>query len=292
MKKTIILFVILVLSLVNEPLYACTGLYYADDNVVLAASNLDWFDPVTKIWYRPAEEDNYGVIYFGADGSPLFGMNEKGLFFQRFMNSYLKVTESLDKPFCERPLFHKIMQECATVEEATAILSQYNLKELERAKMFFGDLQGQSMIVEGDDIIKKQGSFQICRALLTNAALGKPGYQNDIYQKAKSMIEGKTAIVELFRDALQEVRAENEMPTVCSGVFDLKNGIISLYCYHDFDNVYTINFEDALREGKRTVEIPDLFPGNDKANKHNLLMAERVLPVLFVPMVDTTGKVY
>ena len=257
-------------------LNACTGLYYSDDNTILAASNLDWFDPIAKIWYIPSQNGKYGVIYFGTDGAPQYGMNEKGLFFQRQLNSYVKVTSSAQKPFCERSLFHKILQECSDTEGVTEILNQYNLKELERAKIFFGDLNGNSMIVEGDHVIKKQGKYQICRALLSHSQLNQRGYQQNIYHKAESMIKGKTATISLFREILQKVSAQKQNPTVCSSVLDLKNGIIFLYYFHDFHNAYRIDFGEEIKKGQRVIEMHELFPENKKANDYRKMLAQKM----------------
>ena len=276
MRTLYIFITLIILSFCHVSLYACTGLYYSDDNIILAGSNLDWFDPVAKIWYIPSQEDKYGVIYFGTNGAPQYGINEKGIFFQQQMNSYVKVTISGQRPFYEGSLFHKILQECTDIEEVIEVLNQYNLKELERAKIFFGDLNGNSMIAEGDNIIKKHGRYQICRALLSKSQMNQPGYQYNIYKKAESMIKGKTASIDLFRETLQEVSAQKHNPTVCSSVFDLKNGNIYLYYYHDFQNVYTINFKEALKKGQRVIEIHELFPKNKKAYKYRKIISEQM----------------
>jgi len=276
MRSLYIFISVFILSFCHVSLYACTGLYYSDDDIILAGSNLDWFDPVAKIWYIPSQEDKYGVIYFGTNGAPQYGVNEKGIFFQRQMNSYVKVTISGQRPFYEGSLFHKILQECTDLEEVIEVLNQYNLKELERAKIFFGDLNGNSMIVEGDNIIKKHGRYQICRALLSNSQINQPGYQYNIYKKAESMIKGKTASIDLFRETLQEVSAQKRNPTVCSSVFDLKNGIIYLYYFHDFRNVYKIDFNEEIKKGQRVIEIHELFPKNKKANKYRKIISEQM----------------
>ena len=276
MRSLYIFISLFILSFCHVSLYACTGIYYSDDNIILAGSNLDWFDPVAKIWYIPSQEDKYGVIYFGTNGAPQYGTNAKGLFFQRKINSYVKVSRSTHKPFYEGSLFHKIMQECASIEEVIEVLNQYNLKELERAKIFFGDLNGNSMIAEGDNIIKKQGKYQISRALLCQSQMNQPGYQYNIYKKAESMIKGKTASIDHFRKTLQKVCAQKQNPTVCSSVFDLKNGNIYLYYFHDFQNVYTINFKEALKKGQRTIEVHELFPDNKRANEYRAMITEKM----------------
>ena len=75
MKLPNIFILVLLLSFSQVSLYACTGIYYSDDNITLAGSNLDWFDPVAKIWFIPSQEDKYSVIYFGTNGAPQYGVS-------------------------------------------------------------------------------------------------------------------------------------------------------------------------------------------------------------------------
>jgi predicted choloylglycine hydrolase len=64
----------------------------------------------------------------------------------------------------EGVLFRKIMEECATVEEAVAVLDKYNFIALQRARMFLADRSGASAIVGwiGGKLksIRDTGNFQ------------------------------------------------------------------------------------------------------------------------------------
>lgn len=267
---------ILILVVCATTSNACTGICYSDESVTLAACNLDWADPVARIWFIPGQNKKHGVVYFGTDGAPAYGMNEKGLFFQGLINSYVKASKSYDKPFYEGPLFHKIMQECASLDEVANMLSRYNLKELERAKLFFGDINGNSMIAEGDNIARKQGPYQICRALLTQSQPTKPKYQYRFYKNADAMLRNKKVSKDLLRQALKRICENGYNRTVCSSVFDLRNGSVSLYYYQDFDNAYTFNIAEELDKGRRTVEILDLFPNNKRANEYRHSLSQKI----------------
>ncbi|MCK5764918.1 MAG: hypothetical protein KAH26_02990, partial [Bacteroidales bacterium] len=53
---------------------ACTVFYIYKDGRVLAASNEDWSDPNTKMWFYPASADSHGWVKFGfAGGFPQAG---------------------------------------------------------------------------------------------------------------------------------------------------------------------------------------------------------------------------
>jgi len=255
---------------------ACTGIYYADEHVTFAACNLDWADPVTRMWFISGQKDKYSVVYFGTDGAPAYGINEKGLFFQGLLNSYVNASKSYDRPFNEGPLFHRIMQGCASLEEVADMLSRYNLKELERAKLFFGDINGNSMIAEGDDIVMKQGAYQICRAMLTQSQPTKPKYQYMFYKKAEAMLKGKKVNKDLLREALKRTCENSYNRTVCSSIFDLRSGSVSLYYYQNFNDVYTFNIAEELKKGRRTIEMVNLFPNNKRADEYRHSLSQKM----------------
>ncbi len=59
----------------------------------------------------------------------------------------------------------KVMEEAGTGEEAREIFSAWYCEDEYRAQYLIGDAQGGSMIVEGDSILSREGSFQV----LTNS---------------------------------------------------------------------------------------------------------------------------
>jgi tetratricopeptide (TPR) repeat protein len=50
------------------------------------------------------------------------------------------------------------------------------------------------------------------------------------------------------------------LKSTISNICNLKNGIVYLYNFHNFEDVVTINLKEELKKGKRIHEISSLFP--------------------------------
>jgi hypothetical protein len=261
MKKSLIVILIAAIYLLESSLYACTAFCTSQDNLVLVGNNEDWKNPFTKIWYEPAQKGKYGRVYFGFDNyHPQGGMNEKGLVFDGFATSPNKIKKSLNKPTYGGNLIDKFMSECATVKEALRIFDKYNLQFMERAMFFIADEQGDSAIIEGDEIVHKNGKYQI----ITNF------YQSQVkdgnipcrrYQIAEAMLKNADGIcVDLCKRILAGTHQEGQYPTVYSNVYDLKKRVVYLYHFHNFQNEVRIDLIKELQKGKHTIDLPDLFP--------------------------------
>lgn len=257
----------------NTTANACTIFFYSDGNIILAGNNEDWPEPFTKIWYIPAEEGNYGVVHFGWDGQPQGGMNIKGLFYDFTATPYLKVTKSEGKTFYRGNLIHKMMLECADIDEAIELLNGYNLKFLEKGQLIIGDANGNSAIIEGDSIIYKNGNYQICTNF--SQSQNKAGtYPCDRYKKADNMLKNNKIDLDLFRNILIETHNEGKYKTQYSNIYNLKNKIVYLYYFHDYDNFIKIDLKKELQKGKRTLEMHELFPGNMRAENYRNTILE------------------
>jgi len=253
--------IVLAVCLFESSGYACTGFCVSQGDLVLVGNNEDWKNPLTKVWYVPAENGTYGRVYFGFDNFyPQGGMNEKGLFFDGFATESHKVKNSLRKPTYGGNLMDKFMSECATVDEALKLFDMYNLEFLERAMFFIADERGESAIIEGDQIIRKDGKYQI----VTNF------YQSDVkdgkipcerYKIADAMLKDADEIsVDLCKRILAATHNEGPTPTVYSNVYDLKKRIVYLYHFHNFQNVVKIDLAEELKKGARRMDLPALFP--------------------------------
>lgn len=218
--QTLTVFFLLVAGKASD---ACTAVYYSSEDCILAACNLDWADPVARIWFVPAANGRYGCVYVGTDGTPAFGMNEKGLFFMGQLNSYVDASSTSGNPFVPGLLYIKIMQECANLYDVSKMLGMYNLKLLERTKLFFGDKCGNSLIAEGATVVWKQGEYQICRAMITQSQPQKPEFQYAFYLKADRVLNGRKYIDrKKMKEALIRTCQNDYHRTICSGVFDLQ----------------------------------------------------------------------
>ena len=282
MKRSLIL-IVLAVCLHGSSVFACTGFCVSQGDLVLVGNNEDWKNPFTKVWYEPAGDGKYGRVYFGFDNFyPQGGMNEKGLVFDGFATGPHKVKDSLNKPTYGGNLMDKVMSECATVDEALKLFDKYNLEFLERAMFFVADENGDSAIIEGDKIIRKNGKYQIVTNFYQSEA--KNGQiPCERYKIADAMLkEADDISVDLCKRVLAATHNEGQTPTVYSNVYDLKKRIVYLYHFHNFQNVMKIDLAEELKKDARRMDLPALFPRmyiaetymNRKANELKARKAE------------------
>jgi len=159
----------------------------------------------------------------------------------------------------EGPLMQKAIEECATVQEALSIFEQYYCYDQYRAQYLVGDATGASMIVEGDDILQGEGSYQV----LTNFYQSHPelgGYPCWRYETAVDMLENSEEIsTYLCGSVLSATHQEGRYPTQYSTVYDLGSRTIHLFYYHNFEEFISINVPEELQKGIRTYDIGSLF---------------------------------
>lgn len=272
MKKRdalVTILIVLLFFLGTLEINPCTAFLVSRNGKILAGNNEDWRDPKTKMWFVPAENGKYGRVYFGFGNFwPQGGMNDQGLFFDGFATQPFPLKKSADKPSYQGNLIDKAMSECSTVKEVISLFGKYNLQFLERAMLMFGDATGQSVIIEGDEFVLKNRDYQI----VTNfyqSTMKPEEYTCWRYLKADSMLNSTTGIsVDICRDILDAVHQDL---TQYSNIYDLKNRIVYLYHYHDFDNVVVIDLIEELKKGKQIYDIPSLFP--EKKNTPSMVLS-------------------
>ncbi len=261
---------ILTMGLIIAPVvHACTAFLIANDSEVLFGNNEDFWNPSTKMWFVPAEGGNYGAVFFGFDDlSPQGGMNEAGLAFDGFATEPKPVTGSDGKVRFDGNLVLKVMVECATVSEVLEVFAKYDLTMMERFMLMFADATGDSVIIEGDEVIRKTGAFQV----VTNFYQSEDPEGNNAYGEgkacsrfkiAKDMLKGaKRVDVSQARRILDAVHVDGESNTLYSNIYDLNDGLVYIYSFHDFEHEIVIDLAKELKKGARVLDLPSLFPRN------------------------------
>ncbi len=250
-----------------KPNFGCTVLYASDGQIALGGNNEDYSIPFTKVWFLPAEEGKFGRVYFGFENFIWQGgMNDQGLFFDALgVNQPVKVPRD-GNPVYQGSLADKAMAECATVECVIQLFAEKNtLWDTWYHQFMFGDATGDSAIIEPLTVLRKEGQYQVA----TNFYQSQPVpeyYTPNRYNTAVSMFENADAIsVDLFRDILDAVHQEGGSPTVYSNIYDLKQRVIYLYHFYDYDNVVVLNLDEELAKGEHSYDLPSLFPRNEAA---------------------------
>jgi len=241
---------------------ACTAVFVVSGGAVLVGNNEDASMPLTKMWVVSGEPGKYNRFYLGYanDQTIQGGINERGLWFDSFSAEPKPVVSTPGATVFDGDMHDKIMAECATVEEAVELLHRYNLPFLADNMLMLGDRTGASVIVEGNAILPRRGSYQI----ITNFRQSEhpEGSNFDArYKIAETMLKADPHVsVESIRKILAAVHQEGQTSTVYSYICDLQSLKLYLYHFHNFENVVILDLHQEFAKGSHTQNLRELFP--------------------------------
>lgn len=264
MKITPVLLMVLTLTFaLHSAAFACSFFTLTGDGVVLFGNNEDFVKP-GYVWFVPGKKGRYGRVNFGFDDYFAQGsMNEKGLCFD---GAALAPVAWKEVPGKDSPtnLVDKIMNECATVDEAIAYFERYNCRFLANSQLMFADATGASAVVawlpeSGLSVVRKSGPYQI----VTNNRLEASGYRCARFVKAERILaERGDASLETVVAALDAVHQRGPHGfTTYSTVYDLKNKKVYVYNLANFETAYAFDLVEELKQrGRKRLALADLFP--------------------------------
>jgi hypothetical protein len=251
---------------VTHPGQGCTVIYASAGDLAFGGNNEDSHSPLTRAWFIPASKGDYGRVYFGYDDLMVQGgVNDQGLFFDGLYVPPAALDASAQNPeFPGGPavMVDEIMARSATVDQALAYFLRYNRTGLEAGQLFFGDKAGNSAIVEENAIVRKKGAYQIATNFRQSEDPGPP-YFDGRYNTADELLSQAGSLsVERMRQVLEATHQEDYAQTVYSQVYDLKQGLIYLYFFHDYQNGMVLNLAEELAKGPHMLDLAALFPEN------------------------------
>lgn len=246
--------------------FACTG-FYIDDAKIYFGINENWYADEAKIVFRPAGNSKYGAVFFyhGSGFFTLSGINEAGLSLHIFMSDSKRIKGEGE----ENPIYvgyidplEYIMLNYANVDEALDEISKWDLSSigLTNRQLFFADKNGNSVVVEGDDIIYKDSYYQV----VTNfykSDYPNPPYPCERYTFVDMMIrKSKEYSIPFSRDVLEATPRDLFYPTLYSFIGDLNEGLVYVYYKHHFEEVFVLNLQQELKKGiRRELSLDDVF---------------------------------
>lgn len=119
---------------------------------MLFCNNEDFNNPVTRIWFVPAEAGRYGCVYVGFDnGWAQGGMNEKGLAFDWVAGYEGSPVVYTDEKKATGNPSERMLESCANVYEAIAFFKEYREPSFPYAKILVADPGGTSVMIESRD---------------------------------------------------------------------------------------------------------------------------------------------
>lgn len=251
---------------------ACTIFLVARGGQVLMGANEDMVNesPYDKHWISfQARSDKHKLGYaaFGYNAVPFVaqaGMNESGLFLD--YNALPKLDRGpKGKPQASALLGEKILGECSTVDEALALIKQYDWVGLSAGQMVIGDATGASAIVERDAITRRKAEldFQIGTNFRTSET---PEAKIDCwrYRACEKDLKVKGPVTTDFIRSLLAKTSPYESTkgkTISwySQVCDLRAKKMWLYRKGDFSRSTLIDLRAELAKGSRRVDMDEFI---------------------------------
>jgi len=266
--SSIILFMIVIFLNPADNSRACTIFSAASNGSVLAAANKDCENIETRILFLPSSDGKYGRVYFGYQVSGGFqnvgGMNEQGLWYDgASLLERSDIKNHYNKPTVNGELCEKALEECASVDEVIAMYETYFSPHWQGHSMW-ADKYGNSVIIEFGEkdvvFIRKKDNYQVMTNFYISDSTNARWYNSYRYNVANQMLSTNAEISNsLFSSILDAVHQTGMNPTVFSNIYDLKNGEIYTFNFHNYDEFVKINLAEQLSMGEQYYELPSLF---------------------------------
>jgi len=270
-SKSLLVFITLII-LASSSVSACTGFTATYGETTLVGNNNDWWDPDIHVKIHPPKDGKHGTIIveskYALPWDPdninkCGGMNDQGLFYEKFNNYPMKLPIKSFYKRVYRPIFeleNYCLDHCSTVDEVIEIFQKYNLMFMSPYQSFFVDKNGDAVIIEGDEFIYKNGKYQVVTNFLQSVTA-----PDDItcrrYKTAVSMLENMSTLsVEYFTSILDAVHIDFVgCCTQDSQVYDLTHGKVYFYFSHLYDKCIVFNLTEEFQLGEHSYYVPTLF---------------------------------
>ncbi|QGY43445.1 hypothetical protein GM418_07160 [Maribellus comscasis] len=266
MRKTLILFCIILLSGFLHISFGCTIFTASSNSTVLAGNNEDMCTTNTVIHIIPPSDTKFGRIFWGfkGDGNYQGGMNEHGLFFDGASTPAVEMSGWNLPEYQGRYIFETVLEKCKTVEEAIEFVQKYSQPYLKFSHILVADAKGGAVVFEWGNnrmnyIRKGDDNFLIA----TNFNLTEtfhPEKECNRYATAKKMLSENEPSVSLFEEILSLTHAEGKFPTVYSNLCDLKKRKMYLYNFHNFSFRKAFDLQNEFEKGEKKYLVRSFFP--------------------------------
>jgi len=261
-----------------RPNQGCTTVFATDGEQMLGGNNEDYMDPLTKVWFVPAEQGTFGRVYFGYENYfSQGGMNDQGLFFDsQSVDMPLPVPIEGKQPFTGTNFVDYVMAHCATVACVAEMFETYYAQETWAWQHLFGDATGESAIIEPQTILRQRGGYQVATNFYQSIT---PPAERTCwrYSTATSLLGSPVPLsVERMRDVMDAVhQGVEESPTLYTNVYDLVNRKVYLNYFFDYEHVVVLDLAEELAQGAHGYDLPALFPPNPTAEKYSAPILRR-----------------
>lgn len=265
---------------------ACSMYKLTRNGKTIVGNNEDYLTPNNQFWFEPAGKGVYGVMYMGQlDGFAQGAINEAGLVFDGFYESYLAIKNSEGKK--EIPIqeaIKNIMQQMSNVEEVKSYLETINLSSLTNSQIVFVDKSGTYLIIEGDELIIGDEPEKTFSNFYYSQIDSLKDVTLDYFQSGQEFIsttESKCTL-DYCGEAMQKFSQSKIAATQYTTIYDLNTLKIRIYLFHDYSQFVEIDLKKELVKGNRSIMVAELFPKESIGYKHYIKYNNPEDPLLFI----------
>lgn len=277
-----VVFATLFIFLTCEKGYTCSMYKITMNEKTLVGTNFDAYYLTPTIWFENATNENtYGAGFSGGrqDGvngiAPQSGMNLEGLSFSRLASpkpengiAYNKNKKQIANP----TLYLKdILHNCKNVYEVKDYISQYDFSYFLDDVFIYIDKSGTYLIVEPYTMTIGNEPKYVLSNFCPSVTTEKYANNLERYHKGveflKHKIDTTLAFATALSDTMHVCRKKIGDGTLLSSIWDLNQGLITLYFYHDYKHPIQFNLKTELEKGDHSFAIQKLFPTNVEFEK-------------------------
>lgn len=273
----------LLITFVFGKAFSCSMYKVTANGKTMVGNNEDSWGRDARIWFEQGTNGKFGVACVGyarKQPHPDGAINEHGLVFDAFTMPHKSKIPERDPNKKDFAYAHikTIMQECKTVDEVYTFLEELNLQILNGSiifnggMLFFADRTGKYLVVEagkmtfGTDYKFALANFSIADTKDLSTI------KTERYCKGITYLSNKELNTSLsFCTALSDTMCVNRLKvgdgTLYTSIYDLEEGLIHLYFFHDFGKRVTFNLKEELAKGNHSYDFVELFPNNHNFQK-------------------------
>lgn len=262
--------------------FSCSMYKITLGDKTIVGCNEDAWRLTPHIWFEnPLNSQLYGAAFTGSrfDGNngyaPQSGMNEKGLTFSR-LASYMpdnSTSRVKDRKKISNPTFYlkDILHTCKTVEEVKAYIEQYDHSYFIADVFIYIDKSGKYLVVEPYSMkIDSNQTYVLsnfCPSITSEVQAKKLQRYNNGVKFLNTKIDTSLSFCAALSDTMHVCRNKLGDGTLTTSIWDLKNGLVNLYFYHQYEQTVQFNIKDELAKGNHIIAIQSLFSVNQEFEK-------------------------
>jgi len=269
MIRSRLLFLIVTLLLLTQTAIPCSMFKITLHGKTLVGNNEDAWRVNSQIWFETGTNNKYGAAYVGhEDLFPQGGINEAGLSFDGFTVYPRTLKPALGKRKIDNPtVFIKtLMQQCKSAADVQRFAGQYDRSVFNNAVFLFVDSTGKYLVMEADTMLMGDDAKYVISNFCPSTVKNPDDIKIGRYQRGRAFLQHKPDTGFVFgasmMKAMHECRDKIGDGTTYTILYDLKEGIIQLYFYHDFTHPVVFNLKQELQKGNHLLNMPGLFPEN------------------------------